>query len=164
MATSLIPLTAIEIAAIETKMTEIEDSLSLEIGLSGSDRMRLTPIGRKTTQFVQRVVESIHLNPVVAPQFVDEVTLNNGYELFNQLAAILLGMGQLERKIADSMLYTGSKTNRLALDFYSTSKRAAKSGVPGAQAIVDTLKPNFRKTKSIVVPTDNADATGDSTT
>ena len=144
---NLNPLTAEEISAIETKLAEIRQSLPFMVGLSSQDRMKLNPIGRKSTQFVQRVVESIRQNPEMAPQFVDAQSLENGYELYNQLGAMLVPVEQLQRMIADTMYVAGSNAHGSALDFYNSAKRAAKSGVPGAQVVVDALKPRFRKTK-----------------
>ena len=109
--------------------------------------MKLNPIGRKSTQFVQRVVESMRQNPEMAPQFVDADNLEKGYDLYNQLGALLVPVEQLQRMIADTMYAAGSTTHGSALDFYNSAKRAAKSGVPGAQVVVDALKPRFRKTK-----------------
>ena len=144
---NLVPLTAEEVSAIETKLAEIRESLPLKVGLSSRDRMKLNPIGRKSTQFVQRVVESIRQNPEMAPQFVDATNLDKGYELYNQLGALLVPLEQLQRVLADTMYIAGSTTHGSALDFYNSAKRAAKSGIPGAQAVVDALKPRFRKTK-----------------
>ncbi len=144
---NLVPLTADQVLAIETKLTEIRESLPFVVGLSSKDRMKLNPIGRKSTQFVQRVVESIRLNPEMAPQFVDAQNLEKGYELYNQLGAMLGPVVQLQRMIADTMYVAGSTTHGSALDFYNSAKRAAKSGIPGAQVVVDTLKTRFRKSK-----------------
>jgi hypothetical protein len=144
---NLIPLTAAEVSAIETKLAELRQSLPFMVGLSSRDRMKLNPIGRKSTQFVQRVVESIRQNPEMAPQFVDAQNLENGYELYNQLGALLIPVEQLQRMIADTMYVAGSTTHGSALDFYNSAKRAAKSGIPGAQVVVDALKPRFRKTR-----------------
>jgi len=144
---NLIPLTAAEVSAIETKLAELRQSLPFMLGLSSRDRMKLNPIGRKSTQFVQRVVESIRQNPEMAPQFVDAQNLENGYELYNQLGALLIPVEQLQRMIADTMYVAGSTTHGSALDFYNSAKRAAKSGIPGAQVVVDALKPRFRKTR-----------------
>ena len=143
----LVPLTAEAVSLIETKISEIRESLPFMVGLSAKDRMKLNPIGRKSTQFVQRVVESIHQNPVMAPQFVDAQTLENGYELYNQLGTLLVSLDQLQRMISDTMYVAGSSTHRSSLDFYVTAKRAAKAGVPGAQVVIDALKPHFRKTR-----------------
>ena len=144
---NLIPLTAEQVSTIETKLAEIRQSLPFMVGLSSKDRMKLNPIGRKSTQFVQRVVESMRQNPEMAPQFVDADNLEKGYDLYNQLGALLVPVEQLQRMIADTMYAAGSTTHGSALDFYNSAKRAAKSGVPGAQVVVDALKPRFRKTK-----------------
>jgi hypothetical protein len=142
----LTPLTSEQVLAIESKLSEIKATLPFIAGLSSRDRMKLVPIGRNTVQFVQRVVTAIHDNPVMAPQFVGAQTLENGFELYNQLGAILGSIDQLQRVIADTMHVTGSTTHRYSLDCYVTAKRAAKAGVPGAQVVVDTLKTRWRKT------------------
>jgi hypothetical protein len=144
---SLVPLTDEVVSEIETKLTEIRQSLPFMVGLSSRDRMKLNPIGRKSTQFVQRVVESIRQNPEMAPQFVDAQNLEKGYALYNQLGAMLVPVEQLQRMIADTMYVAGSTTHGSALDFYNSAKRAAKAGIPGAQVVVDALKPRFRKTR-----------------
>ena len=144
---NLIPLTAEEVSAIETKLADLRQSLPFMVGLSSKDRMKLNPIGRKSTQFVQRVVESIRQNPEMAPQFVDAQNLEKGYELYNQLGALLVPVEQLQRMMADTMYVAGSTAHGSSLDFYNSAKRAAKSGIPGAQVVVDSLKPRFRKTK-----------------
>ncbi|HOW31909.1 MAG TPA: hypothetical protein PLP88_10090 [Bacteroidales bacterium] len=140
-------LPAETITAVEAKLAEIRGLMPFMIGLSAGDRMKLNPIGRKSSQFVQRVVEAIRQNPAVAPQFVDAATLEDGYKLHNQLTALLVPVEQLKRMVEDTMLVSGSDVQRSSLDFYNSAKRAAKSGVPGAQAIVDSLKPMFRKTR-----------------
>ena len=60
---------------------------------------------------------------------------------------MLVPVDQLQRMIADTMYVAGSTTHGSALDFYNSAKRAAKSGIPGAQVVVDTLKTRFRKSK-----------------
>ena len=81
--TGIIPLTSEQSLAIEAKLTEIRQMMPFLVGLSARDRMKLNPIGSKSTQFVQRVVESIRQKPEMAPQFVDAQSLENGYELYN---------------------------------------------------------------------------------
>ena len=152
---NLTPLTAEEVLAINTKLDEIMNTLPIKVGLSAKDRQKLNPIGRKSTQFVQRVVESIRQNPEIAPQFVDALNLENGYELYNQLGAMLVPVNQLQRMLADTMYMAGSTTHGSALDFYNSAKRAAKSGIPGAQVVVDALKPRFRKSKRIAGNSDS---------
>lgn len=158
------PLSADEISAIEAGLASIRQTMPFMIGLSAKDRMRLNPIGTKSTQFVQRVVESIRQNPGMAPQFIDANTLENGYMLYNQLGNILISVENLQRKVADTMLATGSATHGSALDFYNSAQRAAKSGIPGAQAVVDMLKPHFRKTRRSEISAKSAVADAGSAT
>ena len=136
-------LPADTITAVEAKLTEIRDMLPFMIGLSAGDRMKLTPIGRKSSQFVQRVVESIRQNPAVAPQFVEAEALEDGYKLYNQFAALMIPVEQLKRMVEDTMLVTGSDVQRSALDFYNSAKRAAKSGVPAKIILMFSFFPFY---------------------
>ena len=161
---TVVSLTAEQVSSIETRLAEIRQEMPFLVGLSSRDRMKLNPIGSKSTQFVQRVVESIRQNPEMSPQFVDAQNLEKGFELYNQLGSLQTQVGQLEQMIADTMLTQGSSTFGSALDFYNSAKRAVKSGIPGAQTIVDTLKPRFRKTRRKVGDGSNADTSGGAVT
>ena len=143
----IIPFTAVEMTALEAKVAEMRESIPLKAGLSAQDRKMLYTCGRKSTQFVQFSVEASQVNPEIAPLFVNTATLDNSYLAYNQLGSILGSITQLQRIIADTMIVAGCNAYRSARDFYNSAKRAANSGVPGAQAVVDMLKPHFHKTK-----------------
>ena len=128
---------------IESKVAEIVTLMPWLVGLSANERQAAMVVGRKSTQFVQRAVESVRQNPEMAPSFLDAEKLDNRFKLYNDLLAILEPVQSLERMISDSMMVAGSEAFSDALDYYNTVKRAAKSNVPGAQAVVDNLKTRF---------------------
>ena len=140
------------VAQIEAKVAEIKQSMPYLVGLSTKDRQSLNILGRKSTQFVQRAVDSVRQNPELAPSFLDAETLTSNYSLYNSLLTILEPVQQLERMIADTMMVAGNLAYTDALDYYNTVKRAAKSNVPGAEAVSENLKTRFKKNSSSVVP------------
>lgn len=138
-------LTVEAVNEIEAKLAEIEQSMPYLVGLSTNDRIKLNILGRKSTQFVQRTVESSRQNPRLAPSFMDAEVLERNFTLYNQLLKVLEPVQQLERMISDTMMVAGNLAYTDALDYYNSVKRAAKSNVPGAQAVSENLKTRFRK-------------------
>lgn len=140
------------VAQIEAKIAEIKLSMPYLVGLSTTDHMKLNILGRKSTQFVQRAVESVRQNPELAPSFLDAGALERNYALYNSLLIVLEPVQQLERMIADTLMVAGNLAYTDALDYYNTVKRAAKSNVPGAEAVSENLKTRFKKTARTKVP------------
>jgi hypothetical protein len=145
---------------IEAKIAEIKQLMPYLVGLTSTDHQKLNILGRKSTQFVQRAVESMRQNPELAPSFLDAEALASNYALYNSLLAVLEPVQQLERMISDTMMVAGNLAYRDALDYYNTVKRAAKSNVPGAEAVSENLKTRFKKNSSSVVPATDSVALG----
>jgi hypothetical protein len=130
------------------------------VGLSSNDHMKLNILGSKSTQFVQRAVESVRQNPELAPSFLDAEEMERNYALYNNLLTVLEPVQQLERMIADTMMVAGNLAYKDALDYYNSVKRAAKSNVPGAESVSESLKTRFKKNSSSVEPSTNSVASG----
>ncbi len=131
---------------IEAKIAEIKQLMPYLVGLSTTDHQKLNILGRKSTQFVQRAVESVRQNPELAPSFLEAGALERNYALYNNLLTVLEPVQQLERMISDTLMLAGNLAYKDALDYYNTVKRAAKSNVPGAEAVSENLKTRFRQT------------------
>jgi hypothetical protein len=150
-----------EVAAqIEAKVTEIKLLMPYLVGLSTTDHQKLNILGRKSTQFVQRAVESVRQNPELAPSFLDAGVLERNYALYNSLLTILEPVQHLERMISDTLMVAGNLAYTDALDYYNTVKRAAKSNVPGAEAVSENLKTRFRQNSRSKVTAAVTDASG----
>jgi len=139
-------LTSETIAQIESGISDLKNLMPWLVGLSTKDRMNLVTVGSKSTQFIQRAVESVRQNPELAPSFLDAERLGSRYKLYNDLLSILEPVQFLERMISDTMMLAGSEAFADARDYYNTVKRAAKANVPGAQTVADNLKTRFEKT------------------
>jgi len=148
------------VVQIEAKIAEIKQLMPFLIGLSSEDHQSLYILGRKSTQFVQRSVESVRQNPELAPSFLDAEVLENNYMLYNNLLTILEPVQQLERMIADTSMVAGNLAYKDALDYYNSVKRAAKSNVPGAEAVNENLKVRFKQLRRTKVPVAKPDVTG----
>jgi hypothetical protein len=146
------------VAQIEAKVAEIKQTMPYLVGLSTTDHQKLNILGRKSTQFVQRAVESVRQNPELAPSFLDAEVLERNYALYNNLLTVLEPVQQLERMISDTLMVAGNLAYKDALDYYNTVKRAAKSNVPGAEAVSENLKTRFRQTSRTKVPAAVTDA------
>ncbi len=149
-------LTAEAVNEIEAKIAEIEQSMPYLVGLSTNDRIKLNVLGQKSTQFVQRAVESSRQNPKLSPSFMDAEVLERNFTLYNQLLKVLEPVQQLERMITDTMMVAGNLAYTDALNYYNTVKRAAKSNVPGAQAVSENLKTRFRQATRNSAPAEDA--------
>jgi len=148
------------VAQIEAKVAEIKQTMPYLVGLSTNDHMKLNILGSKSTQFVQRAVESVRQNPELAPSFLDAEEMERNYALYNNLLTVLEPVQQLERMIADTMMVAGNLAYKDALDYYNSVKRAAKSNVPGAESVSENLKTRFKKNSNSVVPATTIDAAG----
>lgn len=152
-------LTAEAVTQIEAKLAEVQQIMPYLVGLSTNDRVKLNVLGQKSVQFVQRAVESSRQNPKLSPSFMDAQELERNFALYNQLLKVLEPVQQLERMISDTMMLAGNLAYTDALDYYNTVKRAAKSNVPGAQAVSENLKSRFKQAGRSSAPAMDANST-----
>lgn len=143
-----------QVADILQKIAEIQAILPEGVALRPSDRRKLLKIGRKTTQFVQRTIEMTQQNPEMVPPYIDRQSMEDSYQMYNQMLIIISSVQQLERKVTDIMLKSGNIANSSSLSCYHAIKNASKDNVPGAQPVYDALKQRFKpvKRKSEPVP------------
>lgn len=145
---------------VKDKLDEIRQMLPFAVGLSARDRRTNRALGRSSTQFVQHALENMKQSPTLVPVFVDVATVENHYAMYNSLLGIKDSVDQLQRLITDTMHMAGSQANRQSLDFYNSVKRGAKANVPGAQSVLDNLRPRFKSTGRPRVKTTLAPAGG----
>ena len=143
-----------EMADVLQKITEIQAILPGGVALRPSDRQKLLKMGRKTTQFVQRTINMTQQNPEMVPAYIDLQSMEDSYQLYNQMLTITDVVEQLNRKVTDIMLMSGSNASTQSLSCYHAIKNASRDNVPGAQPFYDTLKKRFHpvKRKTDIVP------------
>lgn len=148
------------LAELETKLEEMRQLLSFAVGLTPTDRRRYQALGRQRIRFVQLSLENIRLNPDLVPPYQDSNVIWQNYEIYLKLVKIQETINQIARLLSDTVHYSGSQLTSDALTFYSTVKRAAKTRVPGAQSVSDSLKNSLKKAKPSGGSTTDVPVTG----
>ena len=151
-------LTTDLVKGVKDKLDEVRAMFPFEVGLSAKDRMTNRALGSRSTQFVQQAVESMKQNPSLVPAFVDATEAETYFSMYNSLLGIRDSVELLHRLVGDAMHMAGTMANKQSLDFYNSVKRGAKSNVPGAQSVLENLKPRFRnvgRPKSNTTETNN---------
>lgn len=131
-----------------TKLDEMSQLLSLEVGLSPRDRRRYQGLGRQRVQFVQLAMEHLRQNPELAPPYFETDRALQNQETYLELLKLAEKMSALQRKIADSLHYAGALVAKDSLAYYSQLKQASRSGVPGVEDIKTRLKSSLKRAKS----------------
>jgi hypothetical protein len=154
-------LTSDDVAKITAKLDEVRSMMPFAVGLSARERLTYPALGSKGTQFVQRSLENMRQNPTLVPAFVELSSIESSYAMYNNLLGVVESIQQLERLASDTMHIAGNQARNQALEFYSSVQRGAKANVPGAQAVLENLKPRFKNVKRSKGQAPNADAGGE---
>jgi len=148
MASSNLAVLSPEIMAdILQKLAEIESALNRGTSLRPKDRQKLVKLGRKTTQFVQRVIEMTGQNPELVPAYIDREAMESNYQVYNQMLTISHVIEQVKRKVDDMKLLSGSNAHLAGLSCYKSIKNASLDNVPGAEPAYAALKTRFNRAK-----------------
>jgi hypothetical protein len=124
------------------------------INLSPDDVKALPKLGDKSYSFVTKSFEYLKNPGTPAPPYVDVEELAIDLKGYDTLRQILQTVMPIVDQLGDTMTLSGSEAYATALAFYNYIKGAAKSGVPGAQTILDDLSARFpgRVTKKAEQP------------
>jgi hypothetical protein len=141
-------------------LTQITDRLPFLINLTPEERHALPKMGDKTYPFVDKALELAQQNPNLVPPYLNVEELRRDFDLATKLRPIVSALNSLTEKLNDTQLAVGSEAYTAALQFYNSSKSAAKSNVPGTDSIVSELGKRFegqgkKKSNSTPVTPDN---------
>jgi hypothetical protein len=136
------------VKGVKDKLDEVRQLFPFQVGLSAHDRLTNRALGSRSTQFVQQCIQNMQQNPSLMPSFVDAKEVESLYAMYNSLLGIRDSVEQIHRLVGDAMHMAGNLANNHSLDFYCSVQRAAKAKVPGAQSVLDTLKPWFKNNRS----------------
>lgn len=131
------------IADVLQKIGEIRALMPFLIGLSADERQMLPKMRQKSSYFVSDALTSAEQNPQLVPPYVDLAEARRDLELFQQLSRILTPIQQLFEAVDHTTLAVGSEAYTSMLTYYNSAKRAAKDGVPGADAVFQSLRARF---------------------
>lgn len=132
-----------DVTAILTKIGEIKALLPFAIGLTPAERSTLPKITDQSSYFVEDALAAVESQPDLAPRYLDLAEMKSDLALWKQLDRFVSEIKSLARLVDDTAVAAGSEAYTAALSIYNSAKRAAKDGVPGAQAVVNELKRRF---------------------
>jgi hypothetical protein len=141
-------LTDATVTTILAKIDEIRALLPFAIGLTPGERQSLPKMRQPSSYFVEDALNSAQQNPNFVPPYLDVAEGRKDLALFRQLTRVLVPMQQLFEAADDTTLAVGSEAYTGMLTYYNSAKRAAKDGVPGADAVVNALKVRFAQAAS----------------
>ncbi|HQU83073.1 MAG TPA: hypothetical protein PKY59_08120 [Pyrinomonadaceae bacterium] len=99
--------------------------------------------------FVEKCADFSDTNPEFLPPFADVPEFKKDLKTYKDLREIRRPVAQMLDNIDNTMKVAGSEAWYAALSFYKSVQYHAKMGVPGAQTILDELRPLFEaKNKS----------------
>lgn len=124
---------------------QIQDQLPFLVNLSKDERETIFKMGDKSVAFVEKALEYAKMNPHLVPPYADIPELERDLALAKQLQPIFLQLKTLFEAVSDTYMAAGSEAMTAATSFYNSVKNAAKSNVPGTDAIYDDLKKRFVK-------------------
>ena len=109
---------------------QISTEMSFLIGLNKGERQSLPKINKSNKLFVEDCVLASERNDAVIPTYISSAELKKVLELYI--------------KIRDTQMLAGSEAYSSSLMIYQMYKLAANAGLPGAQAIYDSMKDRFK--------------------
>ncbi len=128
---------------VQQKLKEVQEFLPFLINLTNDERATLPKMKDTRLPFVNKSLSHATMNPKLEPQYTDITEFSKDMALYTQLTPIFQQLNSLYEMVDDTMMALGSEAYVAALSIYNTAKGAAKSKVPGIDAVVSDLKPLF---------------------
>jgi hypothetical protein len=138
-----VTLTQQKIDEVKGLLTQLNAALPFLTGLTTEERMTLPKINVANKAFVDDAIVAINANPALVPSYVNKDELGKDYTLYSQLDELVMLTNQFCEKLADTQMLAGSEAYVSALAAYRMFQAAADAGVPGADAVYDSLRSRF---------------------
>jgi len=132
-----------EIHSLLNSAYELMLEYSKHLALTSSERIRLRGVNVRRRGFIETVLSIADVNPEFMPHYVNS---SNFQETMHQLEKLQLIAGvlqQLLRLNGDNELLSSNRAYSNSLVYYNNVKEAARTHVPGAEAILKMLQPFF---------------------
>jgi len=141
-------------ATVLANITSIQNTLShmLTHSLEADDRRAMIKMGDKTVAFVQKSLDYAGNNPKIVPSYLDLEEANKDLKLSQDLQPIYNQLKALTTAIEDALMICGSEAYDAALIFYNAAKGAARSNIPGSEAILEDLQHRFPRKQAKAAP------------
>ena len=141
-------LTDVQVVAILGFITQITDAMDFLIGLTNNERRGLPKINKANKLFTDDAIAATELESDVLPVYINPTEAGKDLDLYLALEPILLAMETLYYKVRDTQMLAGSEAYSTALMIYRMYKTAAEAGIPGSQAIYNSLRDRFQQAQS----------------
>lgn len=141
-----ITLTPEDIKRINTAFNHIRDAMPFLLGLSVTEKRRLSKIGTKAQTFTDRALDMAEQYPSVIPQGLDVATARDQLTLFQHLNPILQQLNELKALVECTQMLAGSEAYAAARLAYRSVKTVG--GGNGLDLIVEDLARQFRRRSS----------------
>jgi len=156
----LLPLPALE--NIKEKIqSAMEDFQNLaDNNLSTIQRRRKIGAGVRNYGFIEKVADLAEVNPQFA-QFFDPNDLRSAIMNFDECRNIALLLQSFTRLVTNTMLIYSNEAFIMSSIFYSAVQTMSRRGDPTANALFNTLRPFFRRTRRTTTKTTEKQAMRD---
>jgi hypothetical protein len=134
-------LTSAEVDAIQTALATLTSSVPASPGLSKDDRMGLPKMGDKSRAFVRKALDLARLDASFLPRTFDVEEMEKDLNLFETLYPFLMAVTQLQERLEDLCLLSGSESYSAALVVYNNAKINGQG--QDLDALVDSLGRRF---------------------
>lgn len=128
---------------IRKQFDDLETELDFIIGLTTDERITLPKVNDVNRTFVMDSLSALQNNPGFVPAYLNVTEISKDIDLYNQLEEFTQRAAQISEKLADTQMLAGSEAYVSSLAAYRLFEAAAKAGMPGADAVYDTLKQRF---------------------
>lgn len=93
--------------------------------------------------FVEKTADFSVSNPEFLPPFADVPEFQKDLKAYKDMKELARPLRQILDNLENTMMVAGSEAWYAALSYYRSVQYHAKMGVPGAQTILDELRPLF---------------------
>jgi len=95
--------------------------------------------------FVDKCVEYSVSNPEFLPPFADVPEFEKDLQAFKDIREMVRPLRQVLDNLENTMYVSGSEAWQAAMNYYRSVQFHARMGAPGAQAVLDDLRPLFER-------------------
>ncbi len=129
------------------KIQEAKALLPFLVNLSKGEKRKTLQLGKKTEKFLFDVQHVMNTNPALVPGYVDGPGYNSDFNLLIRLQQIEVHLRMLTEAVNDTRFAVVQECQKPALAMYKNIQSAALANVPGADTVLNELKPYFKKVR-----------------
>jgi len=131
---------------IHQSITTIKETIEpTRVSIMPKDRMRIMKMGDGSHPFTEHSLKHANRNPEFMPGFSTVEEFQMDWDLALQFKDIKNALSLLKQDVDNTYMAAAADAFANAREYYHSAQRAAANNEPGAQTIVDDLKPRWEK-------------------